>query len=658
MNPAFDTTFPDVVGKRSDGRFSWHHSLGVRLSAILGLTIGGLLLLGGGVLGFVVWPAFKALELTEARENTARAVGALRAELSRIDRNAKDYATWSEMWSFAREPDEEFRTQTFNPLALTNLDMDLSAAFAGDGGLVAMATRTMDQGSMDQGNVDRGSMDRAALGDPEPLLRDGRDAVTGIRRTEHGLVLLAARPILRSTGEGPRAGTFVMGRRLTPDLVEHLGAQAKVAFSVKHDGVPPPFSWPEVRERLRRGEDVPVDPASPSDRLISFAAIETLDGGEPVVLSVETPRRVVAIGRRTVLAAAAIGGGGGFLIVVLMAAVLHRTIMKPLRDLTTHVAEVGRTGRLPRRIGPGRRDEIGQLAAGFDTTVAQLAETRQRLLEQSFHGGMAEMASGVLHNVRNALSPLNVSFWALANAWRGAIPRHLGTAVAELGEQATPAERRERLAAYVATSIDAITECRDRSLAELDRAEAQMRHIERILRDHAAFGMARRRLEPVRLDEVVAEAVRMIPSAGEHPVTVRVQPGVAHAPPVLAHRVLLVQILDNLVANAVEALKASDGGVRTITVDAGTESADGGQGAVRLTVRDNGAGIAADVLPRIFERGFSTRRPGSGGLGLHWSANTVTAMGGRLWAESGGPGTGAAFHIVLTTAPTEEEAER
>ena len=84
--------------------------------------------------------------------------------------------------------------------------------------------------------------------------------------------------------------------------------------------------------------------------------------------------------------------------------------------------------------------------------------------------------------------------------------------------------------------------------------------------------------------------------------------------------------------------------VEVIDVEAGLEE---DAGFIRLTVRDTGAGVDPVHLPRLFERGFSTKRGRTGGLGLHWCANSVAAMAGRIHAESAGRATGAAFHIVL-----------
>jgi signal transduction histidine kinase len=87
------------------------------------------------------------------------------------------------------------------------------------------------------------------------------------------------------------------------------------------------------------------------------------------------------------------------------------------------------------------------------------------------------------------------------------------------------------------------------------------------------------------------------------------------------------------------------------------------QDAVQITVTDNGIGIAPDELDRVFDRFYTTKdslHHGSGtykfqargaGLGLAIAKGYVEAHGGRIWAESAGPGLGSRFHVVLPESP-------
>ena len=81
----------------------------------------------------------------------------------------------------------------------------------------------------------------------------------------------------------------------------------------------------------------------------------------------------------------------------------------------------------------------------------------------------------------------------------------------------------------------------------------------------------------------------------------------------------------------------------------------GRDNTIVVLVSDNGVGIAHGNLERVFDQGFSTKsRDTNYGIGLHWCANAISAMGGRIWAVSDGPGRGASMHLMLplTIRPT------
>jgi PAS domain S-box-containing protein len=114
----------------------------------------------------------------------------------------------------------------------------------------------------------------------------------------------------------------------------------------------------------------------------------------------------------------------------------------------------------------------------------------------------------------------------------------------------------------------------------------------------------------------------------------------------------LQQVLINLATNATHAIGDRAGHIRIEAAMDGKEPADGRR-LVKITVRDDGPGIAADVRERIFEPFFTTKPVGKGtGLGLSLVHSIVTNHGGRIELDSE-PGAGAAFHVLLEDAPEQ-----
>ncbi|HEY0094086.1 MAG TPA: ATP-binding protein, partial [Archangium sp.] len=116
----------------------------------------------------------------------------------------------------------------------------------------------------------------------------------------------------------------------------------------------------------------------------------------------------------------------------------------------------------------------------------------------------------------------------------------------------------------------------------------------------------------------------------------------AEVPSILVDRHKLLQILLNLLSNARHALL--DSGQRDKQISVRVERS--AKERLRIRVTDNGVGILAENLPRIFTQGFTTKKHGHG-FGLHISALSAGELGGSLTCASAGPGQGATFTIEL-----------
>ena len=112
-------------------------------------------------------------------------------------------------------------------------------------------------------------------------------------------------------------------------------------------------------------------------------------------------------------------------------------------------------------------------------------------------------------------------------------------------------------------------------------------------------------------------------------------------PLVLGDRVQLQQVVLNLLLNGLEAMHGVVGRPRELVISTQREASD----RVRVAVQDSGSGIDPQLVPRLFEAFYTTKRDGLG-MGLSISRSIVEQHGGRLWAEpNDGPGT--TFHFTV-----------
>jgi PAS domain S-box-containing protein len=307
------------------------------------------------------------------------------------------------------------------------------------------------------------------------------------------------------------------------------------------------------------------------------------------------------------------------------------------------------------------RDEYGEIIGTFgvsrDVTAAhrlegELAATKQSLVEASRAAGMAEGATGVLHNVGNVLTSLNTSAATIGAGLRGSkvelLPRICTLLRAhreDLGAFVTHDPKGRKLPEFLASlATHAVTE-RDRLLGEIASLQKNIDHIKEIVAMQQAYATTVGLVEPLAPETLLEDALRLNSDAlARH--AIRVVRDLPFTPAVLGEKGKILQILVNLIRNAAYACDDGPRDGKVITV--GLAPAPGDR--VHFTVSDNGVGIPAENLTRIFAHGFTTRKHGHG-FGLHSSANAAREMKGALRAHSDGPGRGARFTLDLPAAP-------
>lgn len=352
---------------------------------------------------------------------------------------------------------------------------------------------------------------------------------------------------------------------------------------------------------------------------------------------------VLAIGALLLLLDRAAGcwllAGGALLAVVLI--VLHRAAARlagdRLRRIERQLAEA--SGVIAR---DRRDDEIGGLVAALNTMLAGQQERAAQRELHSFRLGRSESRAALVHNVRNALSPISaILSHALAQppiAERETIER----AVGELAAGDVPPERRAKLAAFVMAAIDAAARAQIERLAQFETGRTALANVLEIIGQPHDGATEPPMLERCDVTDLIARngAIARYGDGQSIAVSFPAQPAW-----VCANRVILGQVIGNLFRNAGEAIAARPHASGRIDVTV----ARGGEG-VTVVIADDGDGFDPAAAPMLFQRGFSTRRAKSGGLGLHWSANWMAAMGGSLRLESDGPNRGARAILTLPAA--------
>jgi len=284
---------------------------------------------------------------------------------------------------------------------------------------------------------------------------------------------------------------------------------------------------------------------------------------------------------------------------VLVSAAVSERLARPIR----HVAAASRRiadGHYAERVPVVTADEIGALAGSFNQMAEALESNERRRLE---------LVGDVAHELRTPLATLDGYLEGLED---GVVPAN---------EASWALLRNET--ARLARLVD--------DLQELWRTEARQVPM---------------RFAAVEVGPVVEEVLeRWRPVAEARGIVLR-REGEGALPAVRADRERLAQVMDNLVSNAIR--YAPDGSAVVVPARRGANE-------VIVGVRDEGPGLTAEQLSRVFERFYRvdpsrSRALGGSGIGLAIAKALTEAMDGRIWAESPGPGLGTTFSVALPLA--------
>nr|WP_259371872.1 ATP-binding protein [Caldimonas mangrovi] len=298
-----------------------------------------------------------------------------------------------------------------------------------------------------------------------------------------------------------------------------------------------------------------------------------------------------------------------------------------------------------------------QLEQRVQDRTRELQEAQSQLLGAARLAGMAEIATNVLHNVGNVLTSINISAEQVIRQLRTTKLKGLARAVQmmddhadDLGAFLTTDVRGKLLPSYLRELAAAQAREQGEMTDELIALGRSVDHVKKIVATQQSYAGKSCVVEPVDIRELLDDALRMNAGALQRH-KVEVVRELEDVPAVPADRHRLLQILVNLISNAKQALSAISDRPARITLSARLDHAEEAP-RLRISVTDNGEGIAAENLTRIFSHGFSTRENGHG-FGLHSCIVAAHEMGGTLRAQSGGPGQGATFTLEIPCALEE-----
>ncbi|MBL8757121.1 MAG: response regulator [Phycisphaerae bacterium] len=587
------------------------------------LAVGGsVLLTGAAVCAIMTWlilQGFASVERGIMSRNIERVDSTLRFAAETLSRKLSDWAAWDASYEFVAQPSDDFRRENLLPKSLVNLELAL-IAFIDERGSVVEATYL---GPSDQSASAALPPDLAAfLNSDDPSLRHDcpESSHQGLLTFSTETLLLATRPIVRSSGEGPIRGCLVFGARADDDWISRLSDRLRIRVHLApvRDG----------REVLTLASATPDNPEVEPLRdgtIRATTLFPNLRGTPAFVLSAALPRFVFDQARASaglvLLAFTAVGTLG--MAATLLA--LRALVLRRLSRLHAAIRDAAASGDLSSRLPVMGSDELADLATEVNRLMTGLEAVTNAMRQQATDLDAARRAA-------EAASDAKSRFLAnMSHEIRTPMTAIIGFAEV-LADQAHSEHDRLDAAETIRRNGQHLLAIIN-DILDLSKIEAGKVAIERL-----PFSPARvmAEVETTLSERAAAKGLRLAFDAS------------AGLPArLLGDPTRIRQILVNLAGNAIKFTQAG-----SVIVSA---SLDHAANRLRFSVSDTGIGIAPDRVASLFEPftqadAATTRRFGGTGLGLTISRNLARLMGGDITVVSQ-PGVGSTFTAEIAVQP-------
>lgn len=288
----------------------------------------------------------------------------------------------------------------------------------------------------------------------------------------------------------------------------------------------------------------------------------------------------------------------------------------------------------------------------------EIIHLNKKLVESARQGGMVEVATNILHNVGNVLNSVNISIFTLKNVLQKnhmndlkQISELIRANSHQLTEFINTDEKGKLLLDYFDKLSTKLIDERTHFKNEIAMLIKNVEHIKNIIALQQKIAGSAGFTETVILADVIDDSIKI--SLTEE-FSINIQKEYRINKPVIIDKIKVQQIVVNLIRNAKESLIESSKDDKEILINLSAIKKEE-KNWIEIKIQDNGTGILAEHLIRIFNFGFTTKKTGHG-FGLHASIISAKELGGSLVVSSEGLNKGATFTLYLPHEPYQQKS--
>lgn len=317
-----------------------------------------------------------------------------------------------------------------------------------------------------------------------------------------------------------------------------------------------------------------------------------------------------------------------------------------------------------------KNNELNHEITARKAAEKEINNLNTKMMVASRYAGMADIATSVLHNIGNALNSVNTSAtWIEQKIHQSEIDDLVSLAEllekneGQLDDFFRKNPKGKQIPQFIIMLARKGQKNKEKLISEVTDLLKNIDHIKQVINAQQVFNQRIAINEHCKLPDLISDALLLCKSRLEnHKIKLNLE--YESIPAIVTDKIKLLQILVNLIQNAIDALLAVEQEDKILTIQiqalnnfppASSQPEFGkrnGEQQCVIRIIDNGIGIPDEHLDKIFSYGFTSKKNGHG-FGLHTSSLAAVELGGALNATSSGTNQGAIFTLVLPYKPNQ-----
>lgn len=669
---------------------------------ILTLGIVWIIFLGISYLGAheFLMTGFLKLEKEQVSKNLVRVHQSINQISYALGTFTSDWGYWNDAYNYVDGKNPQFVKNNIDINALANSNINLLLYLNKQGQiLIGLA---VDLKNKKQIAYPKGLEKYIYPGSPLEIHPTPVKNIRGLIALESGIMLVAAAGTASTDSSKPINGSIITGRVFSKEVLKTIAENTSLELNLyfpadiqKNKTLATSFD-----NAIKNQSD--YDIAILDDKIVyGYTVLRDINHQPIGLIRVTMPRGIFITGTETINYYLAIYIVSGIIFAVIIGYLLRILVLKRLGFLNHQIQDIVAHQDYSRRIPISHHDELTLVAKQFNKMMEMIQDSYQQLENQvnelsmseqrlaktnkqlqseindrkeaeskvaalnnklitaARRAGMVDIVSGILHNIGNILNSVITSIAITQERAEHSKSEKLTHLVqlfnehhGDLEKFLTTNQKGEKSLRYLGMLANSWTDDNKKLLHEISELTINVGHIKNIITMQQSLGKIVGVTEEVDLIKLIEDALLLNRLLYEN-TDIKINCDYQFTGQVIIDRVKLLHVFVNLIKNSIDSLLKSDNPAKEIIIR--VQKTD--EEYFTIHVIDNGLGILADNITKIFAYGFTTKKSGHG-YGLHASATFIQEMDGKLYAESEGLNKGATFVIILPIKPLSGGSKR